>query len=211
MTPEEYFEEIIKLYRAARAPKFKDESIIRGRGHTISGALEDLTALFISRNIPGKFKIFIDQPMPFGIHGTKYPDLALQNLKGSTISSLVDVKTDLGWGRDGMLEFCHYWNSAINDIKGISVNFKSGVLKSPFQATISKSVKYHIIIGSLKNSGKILESDVKEINKMKNVKLYIFSDGKHPNDYSTTKSKSFDGINIRKSEIASFLSEIKRA
>ena len=211
MSPEEYYQKIVALYRSARFPKFRDETIIRGRSHTISGALEDLTALFISKNIPGKFIIFIDQPMPFGTHGSKYPDLAIKNLKNNTITSLVDVKTDLGWGRDKMLEFCQYWNSAIEDIKGSSVKFKSGIPKNYYECDISKNVKYHIIISSLKNSGNTLENDVNKINKMKNVKLYIFSDGKHPNDYSNTKTKNLDGINIRKSEINSFLSAIKKA
>jgi len=129
MSPEEYFRKIIELYNQSRDPKFYNPNIQRGRSSSISSELEDLTAFFIALNNPNKCSYFTDQPMKFEGSTTKYPDIVIQN-KDKSIRNLIDVKTDIGWNRDGMFSFCEEWEKRIESIKGTETEFKQGKDKS---------------------------------------------------------------------------------
>ena len=124
MTPKEYFRKIIELYEKSRIPQFYNPNIQRGRSASISSELEDLTALFIALNNPNQCNYFIDQPMKFLGSTTKYPDIVIQKTDG-VIDHLIDVKTDLGWNRNGIYAFCDKWEKAIAAVKGKETSFKS--------------------------------------------------------------------------------------
>lgn len=117
MSPEDYLGKIIELYHESRDPKYYNPNIKRGRSASISSGLEDLTALFIALNNPNQCSYFTDQPMKFEGSTTKYPDIVIQKENGE-IENLVDVKTDIGWNREGMYSFCKEWDERIESIKG---------------------------------------------------------------------------------------------
>jgi hypothetical protein len=200
MSPEEYFKKIIELYHKSRDPKFYNPNIKRGRSSSISSELEDLTALFIALNNPNQCSYFTDQPMKFEGSTTKYPDIVIQD-KDGTIKDLIDVKSDIGWNRDGMYFFCKEWEKRIESIKGTETSFKQGKDKSVNHGTFSKRLKYHVLVVSKINSGKKIEADYVKVKKeLKNVCLYILSDGVHPNNYERNISETIQVIDIHEDE-----------
>ena len=211
MTPEEYFRKIIELYHQSRDPKYYNPNIKRGRSSSISSALEDLTALFIALNNPKQCLYYTDQPMKFEGSTTKYPDIVIQNKDGK-IQNLIDVKTDIGWNRDGMYSFCEEWEERIESIKGTETSFKQGKDKSIMHGLFSKNLKYHILVISKVNSGKKIESDHKQVkNKLKNVYLYLLSDGVHPNNYEYSLSDTIENIAINGDEFERLFLYINKA
>ena len=200
MSPEEYFRKIIELYHQSREPNYYNPNIKRGRSSSISSRLEDLTALFIALNSPKQCSYFTDQPIKFKGSTTKYPDVVIQNKNGN-IENLIDVKTDIGWNRSGMYRFCEEWEKRIESIRGTDTSFKQGKDKTINQGVFSKELKYHILIVSKINSGKIIDSDYEQVKKkLKNVYLYILSDNVHPNNYKYDISNTIDNIIINRNE-----------
>jgi len=200
MSPEEYFRKIIELYHQSRDPKYYNPNIKRGRSASISSDLEDLTALFIALNNPHQCSYFTDQPIKFEGSTIKYPDIVIQNKDGQ-IENLIDVKTDIGWNRDGMYLFCEDWERRIESVKGTETSFKQGKDKSIIHGAFSKELKYHILVVSKINSGKAIETDYEQVQKkLKNVYLYILSDGVHPNNYEYDISDTIENIAIHDDE-----------
>jgi len=210
MSPEEYFREIIKLYHQSRNSKYYNPSIKRGRSSSISSELEDLTALFIALNNPNQCLYFTDQPMKFEGSTTKYPDIVIQNNDG-IIENLIDVKTDIGWNRDGMYPFCKEWEKRIELIKGTKTSFKQGKDKSLNHGRFSEELKYHVIVVSKINSGNKIEIDYERVkNELNNVCLYVLSDGIHPNNYKHSQSETIKNITIHGDEFERLFSYINK-
>lgn len=208
MSPEEYFRKIIELYRHSRDPKFYNPNIKRGRSSSISSELEDLTALFIALNNPNQCRYFTDQPMKFEGNTTKYPDIVIQNSDGK-IENLIDVKTDIGWNRDGLFSFCEEWENRMDSIKGTETSFKQGTNKSIIHGNFSTEIKYHVVIISKENSGTKIETDyVRVKDNFNNVSLYILSEGLHPNNYDLPPSEMMEKIKIHHDEFERLFSDI---
>ncbi len=200
MTPEEYFKKIIELYHQSRDPKYYNPNIKRGRSASISSALEDLTALFIALNNPNQCLYFTDQPIKFNESTVRYPDIVIQN-KNGTIQNLIDVKTDIGWNRSGLYSFCDDWDKRIESIKNTITTFRLGKEKKIVQGKFSNDIKYHILIISKINSGNQIIKDYAEVkNKLKNVCLYVLSEGIHPNNYEYEINETLEKIKIKKED-----------
>ena len=211
MTPSEYFKKIVQLYHASREPEYYNPNIKRGRSSSISSRLEDLTALFIALNNPNNCNYYTDQPIKFEGSTTKYPDIVIQEENGK-IKNLIDVKTDIGWNREGMFNFCSEWEKRIDKIKSTKTKFKQGSDKKNIEGMFSNKLKYHILVISKINSGKTIESDYKKVNStMKNVSLYILSDEIHPNNYELSVQETLTKIKINELEIERLLYSITKA
>jgi len=167
MTPELFFEKLINLYVEARKVKFPKDNIVRGRNAVISAHLEDLLAFFIASNNPKNCNYFTDQAIRFG-KNTFYPDVVIQK-KCKGIDHLVDVKADIGWNRKGMLNFCKDWDKRIELVKGQKTSFKDRANDEKLDGVFSQNLKYHVVIVSLVNSGKLVEEHKMEVQK--NVKM----------------------------------------
>lgn len=210
MTPEEYFKKIIELYHQSRDPKYYNPNIKRGRSASISSALEDLTALFIALNNPNQCLYFTDQPIKFNENTVKYPDIVIQN-KNGTIQNLIDVKTDIGWNRSGLYSFCDDWEKRIESIKNTRTTFRLGKEKKIVQGKFSNDIKYHILIISKINSGNQIIKDYAEVkNKLKNVCLYVLSEGIHPNNYEYEINETLEKIEIKKEDFYRLFEHINK-
>ena len=208
MPPKEYFRKLIELYHQSRDPKYYNPNIYRGRSSSISSELEDLTALFIALNNPHQCNYFADQPIKFEGSTTKYPDIVIQN-KDGCIKNLIDVKTDIGWNREGMYSFCAEWEKRIESVKGTDTEFRKGKNKEKLVGRFSDELKYHILIISKINSGRKIESDHKKVkDEMKNVFLYLLSDKIHPNNYDFSQEATLNRININNQEFERLFSFI---
>ncbi len=208
MSPKEFFRKIIELYFNSREPKFYNPNIFRGRSYSISSELEDLAALFIALNNPNKCNYYTDQPIKFIGSNTKYPDIVIQQEDG-TIRDLIDIKTDTGWNRNGMLQFCKEWESQIEAVKGSITEFSKGKTKQKKSGCFSEDLKYHVVVVSQVNSGKqILKDYDLVLNQCANVNLYILSDGMHPNNYGISQEEILNGIKINYPEFERLLGHI---
>ena len=77
--------------------------------------------------------------------------------------------------------------------------------------TFSKKLKYHVLVVSKKNSGKLIDADHVNVNKdFKNVSLYVLSDGVHPNNYKYSISETINNIHIIEKEFNRLLSYINK-
>ncbi len=209
MSPEEYFRKIIELYIGSREPRFYNPNILRGRSASISSDVEDLTALFIALNNPNQCSYFTDQAMKFGEGPAKYPDVVIQNQNG-LIKNLIDVKTDIGWDRDGLYSFCETWEQRIEAVKGTDTHFKQGKDKTKIDGKFSKRLTYHVVVISEANSGDTLKLDHSKVkSQLKNVRLYILSNGEHPNNYKFAPAELMGKININHREFERLLSHIQ--
>ncbi len=208
MTPREYFRKIIELYEKSRIPQFYNPNIQRGRSASISSGLEDLTALFIALNNPNQCNYYTDQPMKFEGSRNKYPDIVIQNQDG-LIEHLIDVKTDTGWNRTGLYDFCENWEATIAKVQGTQTSFKRGIDKEIIEGVFSINLKYHVVVISKINSGKFIESDqTRVMRELKNVYLYFLSDGLHPNEYDVSVDEKLRRIEISTAEIERLLTSI---
>ena len=208
MSPGEFFRKLIELYFESREPKYYNPNIFRGRSSSVSSALEDLAALFISLNNPNSCNYYTDQPIKFSGSSTKYPDIVIKHEDGA-IHDLIDMKADTGWNRDGMLSFCWDWERRIESIKGKATSFSVGKTKISKGGTFSKDLKYHVVVASEINSGKKILKDYEVIKReCKNVKLYLLSNGLHPNHYGLSQSQVLNKINIKHEEFDRLLNAI---
>ncbi len=201
MSPKEYFGKVIELYHNSRKPKFYNPRIRRGRSSSISSDLEDLTAFFLALNIHRNCTFYTDQPMRFEGSKPKYPDIVIQE-SGGKIAHLVDVKTDLGWNRDGILDFCKKWDSTIGEVKGTKTRFKQGDTKDEMEGYFSKKLKYHIVVISKENSGKRVNEHIAKVEAegFENIFLYFLSERMHPNAYGMTISDKLHEMMIHEHE-----------
>lgn len=197
MSPKEYFKQLINLYQEARNPKFYNPNILRGRSKSVSSDMEDLTALFLALNLNRHAMFYTDQPVKFiGYRQPKYPDILIHESNGN-INHLVDTKTDMGWNRNGVFEFCKEWNALINSVKGSETEFKTGKDGEVLKGLFSSNLKYHVVVASEVNSGRQILEDYERVkNECLNVNLYLLSKGCHPNSYQFSPQKILANIEI---------------
>ncbi len=105
MKPKEFIRKVIELYREARKPRFYHPSVKRGLSRSISGLTEDLLSYFLAVNLTKDYNIFTDQNITFsGNIKTVRPDTVL--VQNGIINHIIDIKTDFGWMKDQITEFC---------------------------------------------------------------------------------------------------------
>lgn len=205
MQPKEYFRKLVELYVNSREPCYYNPNIFRGRSSAISSDLEDLTALFIALNNSIPCPYYTDQPMRFVGLPNKYPDIVIQNESDGVIRNLVDVKADIGWNRNGMYDFCQEWEGWIASVEGKATSFVEGKSKIRRHGQFAGDLKYHVLITTLVNSGtKILEDYRRVERECSRVKLYILSDGIHPNSYGMSQDDILGNIHINGGEFERF-------
>jgi hypothetical protein len=139
---------------------------------------------------------------------TKYPDIVIQNNK-KKVFNLIDVKTDIGWNRSGLFSFCKEWEKRIESVKGTKTSFKNGIDKSVVKGSFSKKLKYHVVVITKVNSGNKIDEDYGKVKEqLKNVCLYILSDGLHPNNYDLSVPEIMERIKIHHDDFDRLLSHI---
>lgn len=197
--------EIVDLYRSARNTIFPDRKIRRGRSHSISANVEDLFGKFLVENIDCDF-IFIDQPITVvGIKGTHYPDLVV--VKDQQIIGTCDIKMDMGWNRDGLVELCENGSNYIKATQGKMCKLTNGLDKQVFEFEISTHCFHNIIIISDLNNNKTRFSEqVKQVELFKPfVNVFVLTSGKHLNSYNIETMELIKSIEIRFSEFDKLL------
>jgi len=196
MNNKEFIKEIVNLYRSARDTKYPIG--FRGRSHTISSYVEDLFwyYLWINNSIDS---IYIDQPLSVEWYNKIiYPDIITVN-SNSTITNFFDLKMDLWWMRDKLVEYAIKYEELINSINNKECKLKIWTDKAIKKLTIWKNVKFNIVVISWKNISKNkLEENINEFEKhnFKNVNLMVLTNNIHPNEYWIDINDVIDQIDI---------------
>ena len=130
-----------------------EANIIRGHSRSISTDVEDMIALFISKEFDNKVKIFIDPSITISSK-TYRPDLLV--IRNGKVIALVEIKANMGWCRD-----------ASNVIEGELVTLqkvfsdagqiecKFSITKTSETVSYDDNVKLYLIALTSENGGKL--------------------------------------------------------
>jgi len=206
MEPREFIRKVIELYREARKPRFYHPSIKRGLSRAISGLTEDLLSYFLAVNLTEDYDLFTDQNITFskGIK-TIRPDTVI--VKNNVIEHIIDIKTDFGWMRDKITEFCRNRNEELKIIKGnsgkVQILNPDGITKQEKMLELSDNLILHIVIISRENISKEkLDNHLLNIKnlKLENVEVYTLTSKIHPNVYEKPVEEVLNTIKIHEDE-----------
>jgi hypothetical protein len=206
VSPDEFFREFVGLYVRARVPTFMAEGITRARCRSVSGGLEDLTAYYIATSAPGRFRVYVDQPV--SVSGkVQYPDLVVQCIASGTVSDFVDVKTDLGWKRSELQAICRKLKTLSTEVAGKTVRLGDEP-RTRQPVGVAAAARAHVVVGTWENCGEMQPEEAIQLAAAEGVPLYIFSEGRHPNHFSRSKSGHFPGLEVRTSDMERFVASI---
>lgn len=186
MEPPELFRQLVYLYVNARRPAYYHPRIRRGRSHAVSSQVEDLFSYFLSINLIGDISYRVDQPLNHG-KSQFCPDIALVercHCQPSIVRHLFDVKTDLGWNRDGLYAFCAQQDEMIRNFQGLELSVTDGTTKERTTVKAAERLQYHVVILSGKNiSTDKLSGQLAKVATLDRVHAYVLFPKHHPNYY----------------------------
>jgi len=215
MTPEQLFSNIILAYRTAREAKFPDPKIRRGGSHSISSETEDLFAKFLILNDPSVDMIRVDQtitlpanPPRMSKHKTFKPDLVL--IRNGAIDSLIDIKMDIGYNRNGLPDLCTRHAETVSLASGRTGNLKDGQTKESFSHRFSQNLTYSVVLISGLNSNKLqIQKDIMTVQALEPaVEVFVLSKGLHLNDYRWSPDIVLSQVDFDEDIIANLLKKI---
>lgn len=210
MSPERFIENFVELYRKARIPTFGAASVTRARCRPVSNELEDLIAAYVVANLPEQFHVYVDQYVRLEGRRCTYPDLVLLNQKTQCITCLVEIKTDLGFQLDKLSEACQKLRRTADYIAGHNILLGERSTNQRSFA-VSPRVTCHLIIAALGKSGSLAALGVEAMREEFGVRIYAFSENRHPNNFSHTAGNDFPDLDIRVGDMRDFLEKIQAA
>lgn len=211
MTPENFVQRFIGLYRRARELSVLSPAVTRARSRSVSSDLEELVAAYVAANSARNLHIYVDQPVSLGARKVAYPDLVVLDVATQTVIAIIDVKTDIGWKRDGMQAMCEKLANVRRAlaIRGTVQLGPEPKLRSPHK--IADDLSCHLVVGALENSGKELQTpETMKIAADNGVLVHLLIEGKHPNHFSRQKLDTFPGMRVRVNDFAA-LANLARA
>jgi hypothetical protein len=211
MTPEDFASNFVDLYRYARALSVPSPKVTRARSRSVSSDLEELVAAYVAANSDRDLHIYVDQPVSLGDGKVAYPDLVILDLASQTVIAIVDVKTDIGWKRDGMQAMCEKLSKVRQALTTIgTVNLgPEPKLRAPHM--VAKNLSCHLVVGALENSGKDLQTpESMKLAKDNDIQVHVLVEGRHPNHFSRQQLNSFPGMKVRIEDFAA-LARLARA
>lgn len=212
MSDEEFFKELVSLYVKAREIPYPARWVNRARCRSVSGQLEDLLAYYVSEQLPERFEIFVDQPVSLGGRNVRYPDLVLLHRESGLVTSVVDVKTDLGWKRGEIRRLCQYMKDLAVAMAGRQVTVRWGDWPEDKTAhPVAPHVSAHVVVASWENADGSDPDAAIRIARDMGVHLHVLSRGRHPNYFSREYSYCdvYDGLEIRSQDMRSLIEALK--
>lgn len=198
MDARELFRQLVYLYINARKPIYYHPCIRRGKSHSIASQVEDLFTFFLSLNLTEDCSFLVDQPLNYR-KKRLYPDISV--VKNGVITHVFDIKTDLGWNRDGFTKFCHEKQKIIEQFRSVTFSATDGITKQKFQVKADGVLHYHIIILSGCNiASSKLEKHLKDTERLKNVHVYVLFPDDHPNYYGSSVEDFINSAKINEKD-----------
>ena len=156
MTLSEFIRQVATLYENASKTTNNNVKIRRGRSRSISAEAEDLFAELLVMNDQSIEMIRVDQPItiPTDLLPNKksfqvYPDIVI--IKNEHIKALIDLKMDLGWNRDGLIDTCKKHEQTVRLAQGGFGKLKDGQTKAKQEIRFSEDLTYSVVIVSATN------------------------------------------------------------
>lgn len=208
MNEKEFLTKVIELYHKARKPLFANSKIRRGRSHSVSSDVEDLFAAFLIDKIKCDL-LYVDQPISIeGYKAQIYPDIVV--VKNKQLTTLCDVKMDLGWKRKELYNFGKRHASLLLKVRGKKCKVRDGVTKKDVYYKIAKNASLNIVIISNQNiSPAILADHLEKIKPFsKIVRVFILTKGEHPNTYGISIQKLLKKIVIDKEAFSELIRKL---
>lgn len=206
-TPNDFVLKIREAYFDARKTKVFNPKTFRGRSHTISSYSEDLLADYLQQNIKNQYVYYIDQPITYKIGDESkifYPDIAIiKENQTKTIKMIIDLKMDIGWGREKLPLYFDEKLKFINEICGIECSFNDPNKKGTKSAErvelkFDDNLKYSVVLVSDMNMSSAVRGKLKStVIVRENIKLFVLTTDVHPNDY---RLDQLDNIKINKDD-----------
>lgn len=183
MTPTEFFNNLIGLYRRARIPTFEDTAIYRHRCRAVSGGLEDLLAYYICRNHANKYLVYVDQYLNLGAKQVMYADILLLERATGQICHFLDAKTDLGWSSEGLEQLSCHFKRQVERAKAVALPLmdENGNIR---EFSVSQDAKCHIVVATRANGRGLNPAKLRIIEAECGVNVFVLSEEKHPNSFS---------------------------
>lgn len=207
MTPDDFALGFVNLYRRARELSVPCQSVTRARARSVSSDLEELVAAYIAANSKNELHIYVDQPVSIGEGKVAYPDLVVLDVNSRTVISIVDVKTDIGWKRDGMQSMCKKLTGVRLALQAQGTVKLGPEPKLRLPYAVSADLSCHLVVGALKNSGNDLQTpDAIKFAEDSRVQVHVLIEGKHPNDFSRQRGAEFPGMRVCSQNLAALVS-----
>ena len=155
-----------------------ETNIIRGHSRSISTDVEDMIALFISKEFDNKVKIFIDPSITISSK-TYRPDVLV--IRNGKVIALVEIKANMGWCRDAssVIDEELVIRQKVFSTAG-QIECKFSITKTSETISYDDNVKLYLIALTSENGGK-LEAENKAYAKKHGVNHYILFDGWYDN------------------------------
>lgn len=130
-------------------------------------------------------------------------------MKSGTVISIVDVKTDIGWKRDGMQSMCEKLARIRLALK-VQGTVKLGSepkLRVPY--AVSANLSCHLVVDALENSGKSLQTtEAVKLAEDRKIQVHVLIKGKHPNYFSRQRNAEFPGMKVCNQSLAALVSGV---
>ena len=202
MTEKKFVAQIIRLYKKAKRPYFPDKHITRAEGRPIPSIIEDLLAKYLAEATRHKYEIIINKLLI--CNDIVFPNKIKTDLtfvQNGKIIAFVDVKTELGYKRKEFVQHSRVKDRLVLRLRGKQI-FSS-------QLSISKNIRYHIVLISSKNIPIPLMAPIeKKFKRLKASTLYILTRTKHPNQRKLDVQQTMSAVSIEEREFRMLVTNI---
>ena len=188
------------------------QNVTRARARSVSSDLEELVAAYVATNSKNKLHIYVDQPVSTGEGNVAYPDLVVLDLNSKKVISIVDVKTDIGWKRDGIQTMCEKLTRIRLALKAQGTVKLGAEPKLRVPYAVSADLSCHLVVGALANSGNGLQTpEAMKLAQDSGVQVHVLIEGKHPNYFSRQRGAQFPGMKVCAQNLAALVSGVSGA
>ncbi len=172
-------------------------NIKRGMGHTMSGYVEDLFAVFIAKKVNSKKKQFlVDKVTSIRFNENEKaksfkPDLSI--IDNNTMTHYFDLKTNMGWNRE-FEDYLQKKDDFVKSLRGRTAWISYS--EAPIQhITISKNMIYQmVVIWGWNINQEILKKNLDSARKFKNLQVNILYHKNHESDVFEINELAFTNI-----------------
>lgn len=191
-------EHIINAYRAARNPIFSHPKLTRGESRSVASAVEDIFSFYLVSRYPKINEVFINQTITSTTKGAAFrlkPDIMI--CQNNSIELMIDLKTDLGYTREGFLSSLRERERQVRKLRGhrFSIQKRVGEGRKHLELTAVANLKYVFVTVTDQNiSSPILDKIEALASNQHNTALFILLRGIHPNVYGLSLKSSFKKV-----------------
>jgi hypothetical protein len=188
MTPSEFTIALVDAYQRARLPLYPSNKLQRGESRSVASEVEDLLARYLVDEVSQIDRIRINQPMSISVHDRRTaikPDLVV--IRNDAVRALVDVKMDLGYKREEILNTFSKASARTLAMRGQWTTFWDGRSSSggvQRRLRCATAAVYVFVVVSDQNIKRDAYSKIEAAAQRDDaLRLHTLLRGIHPNDH----------------------------